>query len=541
MEPANRAGPDGKSPRERAGRACLCAAFVLTYIRKFDEAGRIANCPRAPGPPAFFIVGGPANRIPYIYELRTEACIALAEQTQRSRYEVDMTHGPLLKKIVVYSLPLILTGVLQLLYNAADIVVVGRYAGSTALAAVGSTTSLINLVVNLFMGLSVGTSVAVARSYGAKALTDVSETVHTSIALSLIVGALVGAFGFFASRAMLVWMGSPAEVLEQSALYLRIFFLGLPGATVYNFGAATLRAVGNTRQPLYYLSIAGVLNVALNLLLVIRFRLGVAGVAIATVFSQYVSAALIVACLMRTEGCLQLRLRSLRLHGDKLRDILRMGLPAGLQSTVFSIANVLIQSSINSFGATAMAANAASNNLEGFVHTSMNAISQAALAFTGQNVGARAYPRIRKVVRICSAVVVVVSGVIGLALTTWSGSLLRVYLPADPEAVALAAQRLVIICSTCALMGLLDVLVSSMRGMGSSFAPMLVVLLGACVLRIAWLYTVFARWRTLPVLYWSYPVSWIVTFAVELALYFTVYNRLVKRAAAEEEALPAEA
>lgn len=447
-----------------------------------------------------------------------------------------MCRGPLLKKILVYSLPLILTGLLQLLYNAADIVVVGRYTGSTALAAVGSTTSLINLIVNLFMNLSVGVSVAVAQNYGAKDFTAVSETVHTAFSLSLIIGTAVGAFGFFTSRLMLELMGSPADVLEQSALYLRIFFLSIPATMVYNFGASILRAVGNTRQSLYYLAIAGAVNVALNLLLVIRFHMGVAGVAIATVFAQYVSAALITACLMRTEGCLQLRPAHLKFHADKARAIFRIGIPAGLQSLVFSISNVLIQSSINSFGSVAMAGSAASNNLEGFIYTAMNAVAQAALTFTGQNVGGRQYPRIHKVTRISLGVVLAVGSGMGLIFCAWSGPLLRLYLPADPQAVAYGAQRLLIICSFYFFMGFIDVLVGAMRGMGASLAPMLVVLVGACGLRIAWVYTVFTARRTLGTLYLSYPASWVVTFLIELVLYFMVYHSLVKRSREEGEA-----
>ena len=441
---------------------------------------------------------------------------------QRSKYEVDMCHGPLLKKIITYSLPLIFTGLLQLLYNAADIIVVGRFASSTALAAVGSTSSLVNLTVNLFLGLSVGVSVAVAQHYGAKNYTEVSETIHTAFSLSLILGVIVGTFGFFASRTMLEWMDSPAEVLEQSALYLR-------------FGASILRAVGNTRQPLYYLSIAGVINVILNLVLVIRFHLGVAGVAIATVISQYISAGLIILCLMRTEGCLQFHPKQLALKPDKVWAILRIGLPAGLQSTVFSISNVLIQSSINSFGALAMAGSAAASNLEGFIYTAMNAISQAALAFVGQNVGGRQYHRIHRITWICLSVVFLVGVVMSAAFLAADQFLLEIYLPDDPAAVEYGIQRMFMVNTVYFFMGFIDVMVASMRGMGSSFTPMVVVLCGACGLRIVWIYTIFAANRTLEMLYLSYPVSWIVTFLVELAFYFVVYRRLMARHKGETE------
>ena len=456
--------------------------------------------------------------------------LELEEEMQRiNKYEVDMSKGPLLKKILVYALPVVLTGMLQLLYNAADIVVVGRYAGSMSVAAVGSTTSLVNLIVNLFMNLSIGVSVAVAQSYGAKDFTALSETVHSAYLLSLIVGALVGTFGFFASRTILELMGSPPDVLELSALYLRIFFLSMPATTVYNFGAAILRAVGNTRQPLYYLSVAGIINVVLNLFFVIRFKMGVEGVAFATVIAQYVSAALITLCLIRTEGAIRLNLKRLRLYGSRVWKIVRIGLPAGLQSTVFSISNVIIQSSINSFGSVAMAGSAASSNIEGFIYTGMNGIAQASLTFTGQNVGAKQYRRIGEVVRICMATVVLMGigfGIIGIA---FSGPLLRIYLPIDAQAVVYGAERLFIMCASYFLMGAIDVLICSMRGMGSSLAPMLVVLAGACGLRIVWVYTAFAARRTLAMLYLAYPGSWLVTLIIEMGLFYFVYKRVKER------------
>lgn len=465
----------------------------------------------------------------------------MAEELQPNKYEVDMSSGPLVKKIFVFSVPLVLTGMLQLLYNAADIVVVGRYTGSMAVAAVGSTSSLVNLIVNLFMNLSVGVSVAVAQNYGAKNYTALSETVHTAYLLSLIVGTVVGVFGFFASRAMLEMMGSPADVLELSALYLRIFFLSMPATTVYNFGAAILRAVGNTRQPLYYLSVGGVINVCLNLFLVIRFHMGVEGVAIATVTAQYISAALITLCLMRTEGPLQLYFKRLRLHGRQVKAILRIGLPAGLQSAVFSISNVIIQSSINSFGSVAMAGSAASNNLEGFIYTGMNGVAQASLTFTGQNVGARQHRRIGGVVRICMALVLALGLGFGAFAIAFSGPLLRIYLPTDPQAVAYGAERLFIICVSYFFMGLIDVLIGAMRGMGSSLAPMLVVVAGVCGIRIAWVYTVFHANRTLAMLYCSYPASWIVTFAIELGLFLFIYSRAKRLHSPLQEPTPAEA
>ena len=307
---------------------------------------------------------------------------------QTGKYEMDMCNGPLLKKVLQFSLPLMLTGILQLLYNAADIIVVGRFAGSTALAAVSSTGSLINLIVNLFMGLSVGASVVVARRYGAGDQPGVSKVLHTAIALSIASGILVSIVGILLSRNLLELMGSPDDVIDQAALYLKIYFVGVPAMMVYNYSAAALRAIGDTKRPLYYLSVSGLVNVALNLVLVIVFHLGVAGVAIATAVSQVVSMVLVLTCLLRSEGCIHLNPKKIRIELQELKEIIRIGLPAGLQSSVFSISNVLIQSSINSFGSAVMAANGAAGNIEGFIYTAMNSISQATLTFTGQNLGA---------------------------------------------------------------------------------------------------------------------------------------------------------
>ena len=419
-----------------------------------------------------------------------------------------------------------LTGILQLLYNAADIIVVGRYAGSVSLAAVGSTSSLINLIVNVFVGLSIGTSVVVSQNYGAERKKDVSETVHTSIAISIISGVAVGIFGVIMAKPLLSLMGTPDDVLNLAALYMRIYFAGMPATMVYNFGSAILRAVGDTRRPLYFLSIAGVVNVVLNLFFVIVFNMGVAGVALATVIAQCISVALVIGCLLKAEGSIKLIPKNIKIHKDKLIQIAKIGLPAGIQGSIFAISNVLIQSAVNSFGSIVMAGNAAAANIEGFVYTSMNAIYQTSLTFTGQNMGAKKYRRVNKVFLICTAFVVVVGGALGGLAYFGSKGLLSIY-SVDPKVIEMGMLRMSIICTTYFLCGFMDVLVGSLRGMGKSILPMLVTILGVCGIRILWIYTVFAQHRTLTTLYISYPISWMVTAAIHLICYIVVVRKLV--------------
>ena len=446
---------------------------------------------------------------------------------RRKHYEVDMLNGPLVRPILMFSIPLMLTGILQLLFNAADIVVVGQFAGSTALAAVGSTSALINLIVNVFMGMSIGASVVVAQHYGASRYRDVSESVHTAMGLSLVCGVIVTVFGIALSRPLLQAMGTPEDVLDQAALYMKIYFAGMPATMMYNFGAAILRAIGDTRRPLYYLFIAGAINVVFNLIFVIVFHMGVAGVALATVISQCVSVVLIVLCLMRSDGCIRLDPRRVRIYRDKLSQMMRVGLPAGLQGSIFSISNVLIQSAVNSFGSVVMAGNAASANLEGFVYTSMNAIYQANLTFTSQNVGARKLERVGRILGRCQLTVTVIGAALGWLVYALGPVLLRLY-TSDPQVVEMGMKRLSIIATTYFVCGWMDVMVGSLRGMGSSILPMVVSILGACVLRIVWIYTVFAADRTLTTLYVSYPVSWILTAAVHFVCYLAVKKKLIR-------------
>ena len=438
-----------------------------------------------------------------------------------NRYEIDMCNGPLFGKIIRYTLPLMAAGILQLLFNTADMVVVGRYAGSNALGAVGATSSLINLLINVFMGLSVGANVAIAHYYGAGRFKELSRSLHTAISLSVICGIVLLIIGQVASSPMLELMGTPKDILPLSVSYMKIYFLGMPVMLIYNFGAAILRAVGDTKRPLYYLSVAGVINVILNLVFVIRFSMGVRGVAWATIISQAVSAVMIVICLMRNEGPCRLVFSELRFDSREALRIARVGLPAGFQGAIFSISNVLIQSSVNSFGAIAVAGNTATCNLEGFVYNSMNSFHQTALSFTGQNMGARKIKRVQKVLVYCLLCVTITG--LGMGLTGWyfGRQLIGIY-SKDADVIAFGLRRMAIIFPTYFLCGVMDVVVGSLRGMGFSIMPMGVSLMGACGFRIIWIMTYFALHHTPEVLYSSYPISWSITFLVHMICVFTV-------------------
>ena len=442
---------------------------------------------------------------------------------RKRSHEVDMLNGPILPRVLEFSLPLMLSGMLQLLYNAADIVVVGRFAGPQALAAVGSTGALISLIVNAFFGLSVGASVAIARYYGGGRYEDVRQAVHSSMALAIISGLFVTVVGLLFSEQMLHLMDSPADVLPLAAKYLKIYFLGATANLVYNFGAGILRAIGDTKRPLYYLTISGLVNVVLNLILVIFFHMDVAGVAIATVTSQVLSALLVVICLVRADGCFRLDLRQLRMHADKLRDIVQIGLPAGMQSVLFSISNVLIQSSVNSFGSTVMAGNSAAGNIEGFVYTAMNCFASTCMTFTSQNLGAGKLKRIDPILWACSGSLTTLAIILGFSARFFAEPLLGIY-TTDPEVVAMGAIRMTYICLPYFLCGLMDTMAGHLRGLGSGIPPMIISLAGACGFRILWICTIFAAKPNLHVLYVSYPISWGITALVHFA-----YSRLLKR------------
>ena len=439
-------------------------------------------------------------------------------------YEIDMCNGPLFGKILRFAVPLILSGVLQLLFNAADIIVVGRFTGSGALAAVGSTSSLINLLVNLFIGISVGANVMAARYYGSGSETEMFQTVHTAILTALTGGCFMVFAGISVARPVLELMGTPDEVLPQAVLYMRLYFIGMPAFMAYNFGAAILRAIGDTKRPLYFLSAAGVINVLFNLLFVVVFHMGVEGVAIATVISQVISAILVLRCLCKSEGIYRLEFRKLHIHKDKLVAMLKIGLPAGFQGMMFNISNVLIQSSVNSFGSLVMAGNTAASNIEGFVYIALNAIYQTSLSFTSQNVGARQYKRVDRVLGCCVLIVAVLGTVLGVGAYLMGEVLLRVY-SSDPHVIAYGMSRLALISAPYALCGIMDVLAGSLRGMGCSITPMVTSLTGACLFRVIWIFTVFQWNHSRFMLYVSYPISWTLVLLMNVACYAVIRKK----------------
>ncbi len=448
----------------------------------------------------------------------------------KNKYQIDMCSGSLADKILLFALPLMASSLLQLLFNAADVVVVGRYAGKEALAAVGSNTSLINLTVNLFMGLSVGANVVVARDLGAKKFGDVSRSVHTALALALASGVVLMAGGALLARQLLEWMSSPTDVIDLAAVYLRIYFLGMPANLTYNFGAALLRAQGDTRRPLYYLTFAGAVNVVLNLVFVIRFRLDVAGVALATIISQYISAALVLRCLMREQGPVHLVPRKLRLDPRVVGRIMQVGLPAGFQGVLFSLSNVVIQSSLNSFDdAVIVAGSAAAANIEGFVYASMNAFYQTALTFVGQNYGAGECRRVDRVALECIGFMTVFGLVLGNLAYRFGSQLAAIYAPGEEDVIRQAVVRMAYICAPYFLCGLMDVMVGILRGIGYSVVPMVVSLIGACGLRLVWVATVFQLYRTPAALYVSYPITWAVTGAVHVIFFLAVRKRAYRK------------
>ena len=435
-------------------------------------------------------------------------------------HEIDMCSGPLLPKILSFALPLAASGVLQLLFNAADIVVVGRWAGDNSLAAVGSNTALINLLVNLFIGLSVGTNILAARFVGAQNREAVRSTVHTSMLLALVSGLFLALVGFFAAEPILHLMQVPPAILPLSALYLRIYFLGMPATMVYNFGAALLRAIGDTRRPLAFLLLSGVVNVGLNLIFVIVLHMDVAGVALATVISQCLSAFLVTRCLCHEAGIIHLDLKELRMEKLRLKQIAAIGIPSGLQSTAFALSNVIIQSSINGFGEIVISGNTASANIEGFILAAFNAFYQANVAFTSQNYGAGRWV-------LCSATTALVLGVGSYLL---GETLLGIY-STSPAVIAAGMVRLGYVALPYILGALMDSIVGSIRGMGYSVLPMVVTLLGACGLRLLIIATVFQlpQYHTVDTIYLSYPITWTVTFLAHVVCLAIAFRRLRKR------------
>ena len=440
-------------------------------------------------------------------------------------YQINMTEGNILPKIIKFSIPLMLSGILQLFFNAADVIVVGRYAGDEALAAVGSTGALINLLINFFIGISIGASVLMGQAIGARDYNDAQDSLHTAMLTGLIGGIIMIFVGQVVSRPMLELMQTPDDVIELSSLYMKIYFMGMPGFMLYNFGAAILRAAGDTKRPLYYLFVSGIVNVILNLYFVIVLKMSVDGVAYATIISEAISAILIVICLMRSDGYLNLSLRKLKIDGKKFIEMLKIGIPSGFTGIVFSVSNMLIQSSINSFGKLVMAANTAASNLEGFVYNAMNSIYQTALAFASQNMGAKKLDRVDDVLKKSLLVVSGVGLFFGVGAYLLGEILLRLYTP-NQEVIDIAMLRLLVISTSYFLCGIMDVYSGVIRGMGFSFTPMLVSMFFVCAFRVFWIYTIFERFHEQWVLYISYPVSWTIT----IIAYFFTYKIVRKKA-----------
>lgn len=449
-------------------------------------------------------------------------------------YAIDMCEGSILPKMLRFAIPLMCSSILQLLFNAADVVVVGRFCGENSMAAVGSTTPIINLMTNLFMGLSIGANVLVAKYYGAREEKKVHEAVHTAVALSILSGLVLTVIGILFTKQILIWMNTPEDVFPLASKYLKIYFLGIVSVMLYNFCNSILRAVGDTKRPLYYLLFAGVINVLLNLFFVIVCELDVAGVALATIISQCVSAFLIVRCLCREQAMYQLFLGKIKFYGHALKRILHIGIPSGIYGTVFSLSNVVIQSSVNSFGATIMAGNAAAMNIEGFVYMAMNAFHQTAISFVSQNYGAGKIKRIWKISLLSQACVIVTGLVLG-QLTVLLGSQLVGIYSSEKLVIEAGIVRLKYICGPYFLCGMMDVMVGILRGLGRSVIPTIVSMIGACGLRLVWIFTIFAeeKYHTTRMLYLSYPLSWGITTLVHVICFLIVWRGIKRRHAAE--------
>lgn len=440
---------------------------------------------------------------------------------------IDMCNGPIFKNAILYTIPIILTGLLQLLFNAADLMVVGWFAGSNSVGAVGATGSMTNLLINLFVGMSSGVSVVTAKAIGARKPKDTARIVHTAVPLGLLAGAFLTVLGLWAAKPLLELMDTPEEILDLSALYVRIYFCGMIPNLGFNFCAAILRAAGDTKSPMKYLSIAGIVNVGLNVIFVAVLKMDVAGVALATIISQTVSFVLVLRLLICREDDCKLNWKQMRIESKALGSILRVGLPAGIQSSVFSLSNVIIQSSINSFGATAVSGNAAAGNLEGFVYIAMNAFYQTSLNFTGQNVGAGKMDRVLKVLRTCIISVLSVGLVLSAAFCFFAPQLLSFYITDDPEAIAYGVVRMSYVCQFYFLCGVMEVFAGALRGMGASLATLLIAVIGVCGVRLGWIFTVFRmeQYHTLDSLYFSYIISWLMCITVQAITTVFVYKK----------------
>ena len=452
---------------------------------------------------------------------------------KKNKYEIDMCNGTIMDKLISFSVPLILSGILQLLFNAVDIIVVGRFSGSQALAAVGSTTALINIFTNLFIGISLGANVLAARFYAAQKDKEMSETVHTAIMLALISGVVMLFVGIFFARGALELMGTPDDVIGQSTLYMRIYFAGMPFFMLYNYGAAILRAVGDTKRPLLFLIVSGVVNACLNLFLVIAFHLGVAGVAIATVTAQGISCALVLRCLQRSQASYQLRFRDLKIRGCYVQQIFQVGLPAGIQSTVINFSNALLQSSVNSFGSIAMAGYTAANNLFGFLYVSTNSITQACMSFTSQNYGVGKWKRMDPVLFDCIILSVAVMLILGGGMYFFGPEVLKIY-TTNPRVISCGMEVLTYTTLTYFLCGIMDLLPGALRGMGYSSVPMILSIIGTVGTRIVWIFGIFPNHRSLDILFISYPVSWMITIVLQVICFYFVRRKVHARPGVSE-------
>ena len=453
---------------------------------------------------------------------------------KKNKYEIDMCNGTIMDKLISFALPLMVSGILQLMFNAVDIIVVGRFSGSQALAAVGSTTALINVFTNLFIGVSLGANVLAARFYAAGKDKEMSETVHTAITLALVSGVVMAVIGLVFSRWALEIMGTPADVIDQSSLYMRIYFLGMPFFMVYNYGAAILRAVGDTKRPLMFLIVAGVINAVLNMFLVIAFHMGVAGVAIATVISQMISCLLVLRCLYKTDSSYQLRFSRLCMKKFYLAQIFQVGIPAGIQSTVINFSNALLQSSVNSFGSTAMAGYTAANNVLGFLYASVNAVTQACMSFTSQNYCVGKYKRMDRVLLDCGILSFVIAFVLGCGSYIFGGEILKIYTE-DPEVIRCGVEILSITTVPYFLCGIMDLFPGALRGMGHSGVPMILSIIGTVGTRIVWIFWIFPQNRSLYTLFISYPASWAITIVMQVICFIfvrrTVHGQLKRNVA----------
>lgn len=447
---------------------------------------------------------------------------------KNNKYEIDMCNGSIMDKLISFSLPLMLSSILQLMFNAVDIIVVGRFSGSQALAAVGSTTALINIFTNLFIGISLGANVLAARYYAAGRDKEMSETVHTAITLALISGVIMAFVGLIFAKGALELMGTPEDVIRLSTLYMRIYFLGMPFFMLYNYGAAILRAVGDTKRPLIFLIISGCANAVLNMTLVIIFHLGVAGVAIGTVISQMISCVLVLRCLYRSEGSYQLRFSKLSIKSAYLKPIFQVGIPAGIQSTVINFSNALLQSSVNSFGSTAMAGYTAANNVLGFLYVSVNAITQACMSFTSQNYGVGKYKRMDRVLFDCLILTVGVAGVLGGGAYLFGAQIMRIYTQ-DPKVIACGLEILAITTVPYFLCGIMDLFPGALRGMGYSAVPMILSVIGTVGTRIFWIFAAFPQHRSLYFLFISYPGSWAATIVMQVICFYFVRKRCINK------------